>query len=48
MPVIPDFRFRRLRANPIIRDLVRETTVSMDDFIYPIFVQEGITDAVLI
>jgi len=34
-------RFRRKRINPILRDLVRETTLSLDDFIYPLFVREG-------
>ena len=34
-------RFRRLRANSQIRRLVRETSVSRADLIYPIFVAEG-------
>lgn len=34
-------RGRRLRANEAVRSLVRETKVSSDDFIYPIFVVEG-------
>ncbi|MEQ8196972.1 MAG: porphobilinogen synthase, partial [Clostridiaceae bacterium] len=34
-------RGRRLRASGAIRDLVRETTLSSKDFIYPIFVVEG-------
>lgn len=34
-------RGRRLRRNPAIRDMVRETTLSPNDFIYPIFVVEG-------
>jgi len=34
-------RFRRKRINPVLRDLVRETTLSLDDFIYPLFVKEG-------
>ena len=34
-------RPRRLRANPILRDLVRETTLSMNDFVYPLFVHYG-------
>jgi porphobilinogen synthase len=37
-----DFRFRRLRRNKIIRDLVRQTHLSKDDLILPIFVEEGI------
>ncbi|MBF0698452.1 porphobilinogen synthase [Streptococcus danieliae] len=35
-------RQRRLRRNPFLRDLVRETDVSLDDFIYPLFVKEGL------
>ena len=34
-------RFRRLRINPLFRDLVRETSISANDFIYPLFVVEG-------
>lgn len=34
-------RGRRLRENSAIRDLIRETTLSSQDFIYPIFVVEG-------
>lgn len=34
-------RPRRLRRNPIIRGMVRETRVSADTLIYPIFVIEG-------
>lgn len=34
-------RPRRLRANPLIRSMVRETRVSVDSLIYPIFVIEG-------
>lgn len=34
-------RGRRLRRNQTIRDMVRETTLSPNDFIYPIFVVEG-------
>ncbi|URZ14041.1 porphobilinogen synthase [Clostridium felsineum] len=34
-------RHRRLRKNSYIRDMVRETTLSSDDFIYPLFVVEG-------
>ncbi len=38
-------RFRRLRKTPAIRDLVRETHVSTDDLILPIFVEEGINES---
>lgn len=34
-------RHRRLRSSEAMRALVRETTLSTDDFIYPIFVAEG-------
>lgn len=34
-------RPRRLRANSAIRDLVRETKLSIEDLIYPLFVVEG-------
>lgn len=34
-------RFRRLRINPAIRQMVRETSVAASDFIYPLFIVEG-------
>ena len=34
-------RGRRLRVNSAIRSLVRENSLSVDDFIYPVFVVEG-------
>jgi porphobilinogen synthase len=34
-------RPRRLRRNPSIRSMVQETKLSVDDFIYPLFVMEG-------
>lgn len=34
-------RFRRLRINETLRNLVAETTLSHNDFIYPLFVKEG-------
>lgn len=34
-------RPRRLRKNETIRNLIRETKLSVEDFIYPIFVEEG-------
>ncbi|QKF64264.1 porphobilinogen synthase [Campylobacter corcagiensis] len=34
-------RYRRLRKNSNIRDLVRQTSLSVDDFIYPLFAVEG-------
>ena len=35
-------RFRRLRRTSALRDMVRETQLSTDDLILPIFVEEGI------
>jgi porphobilinogen synthase len=43
-PLPPDYlieRPRRLRKTPAIRKLVRETSLSRDDFILPLFVVEG-------
>jgi porphobilinogen synthase len=37
----PLYRPRRLRSNENIRRMVRETTLSPDDFIYPLFVMHG-------
>ena len=37
----PEYRGRRSRRSEGLRRLVRETKVSVDDFIYPIFVEEG-------
>lgn len=34
-------RLRRTRLNPLLRDLVRETRLDLDNFIYPLFVAEG-------
>ena len=36
------YRPRRLRASAGIRNMVRETTLSVNDFVYPIFVVPGI------
>ena len=35
------FRTRRLRTSEGIRRLVRETKLSVDDFVYPLFIEEG-------
>ncbi|MFQ5857542.1 MAG: porphobilinogen synthase [Anaerolineae bacterium] len=35
------YRPRRLRRTPAIRRMVRETSLSVDDFIYPLFVRHG-------
>lgn len=37
----PEKRLRRLRKNETLRRMVRENHLSVDDFIYPIFVEEG-------
>ena len=37
----PQQRLRRLRQHDVLRRLVRETTLSLDDFIYPLFVTGG-------
>jgi porphobilinogen synthase len=40
----PITRLRRLRTNPAIRDILRETRLALDDLIYPIFVEEELDD----
>jgi porphobilinogen synthase len=37
----PDIRMRRLRTSPTMRRMVRETALSVNDFIYPLFVRAG-------
>lgn len=37
----PTHRNRRLRTNDSIRSLVRETTISPNDFMFPMFIAEG-------
>ncbi len=37
----PETRMRRLRQNPAIRDLVRETRLSAEDLVMPLFVRTG-------
>src|SRR5438046_4210900 len=39
--MFPTQRPRRLRSHPLIRSLVRETTLSVDDLIFPLFVRPG-------
>lgn len=34
-------RTRRTRNNPIIRDLIADVNLTMNDFLYPIFIEEG-------
>lgn len=37
----PQVRLRRLRLNPALRSMVRETRLSVRDLIYPLFVRHG-------
>ena len=37
----PTTRLRRLRYNPLLRELVSETQLSVNDLIYPIFICDG-------
>src|SRR5438477_2724540 len=37
----PAVRPRRLRHHPLLRDLVRETTLTVRDLIFPLFVRPG-------
>lgn len=41
MASYPTKRLRRLRYNPLVRDMIRETVVTKNDFIYPMFVVPG-------
>jgi len=38
----PEVRLRRLRSNPVLRAMVRETVVRPSDLIMPLFVQDGV------
>ena len=41
MSTYPTIRHRRLRYNPLVRDMVRETVLTKNDLIYPLFVVPG-------
>lgn len=41
--MFPENRMRRLRL-PILKEMIRETTISTSDFIYPIFIDETISE----
>ena len=41
MSQYPTIRHRRLRYNPLVRDMVRETVLTKNDLIYPLFVVPG-------
>jgi porphobilinogen synthase len=43
--VFPTERPRRLRRTPALRRLVAETTLAPDDFVAPLFVAEGLSEA---
>jgi porphobilinogen synthase len=42
----PTARFRRLRSTPALRALVRETTLTPSDLIWPIFLMQGTDESV--
>ena len=37
MATYPEKRLRRLRYNPTVRDMIRETVLTKNDLIYPLF-----------
>jgi len=39
--MFPTTRLRRLRQHPVLRALARETTLTVDDLIFPLFVRPG-------
>src|SRR5213595_2094554 len=45
MTKFPTVRLRRTRQNEKLRGLVRETRLSVDQLIYPLFIAEGIHEA---
>ncbi|GAC1354010.1 MAG: porphobilinogen synthase [Ktedonobacteraceae bacterium] len=44
MTIFPTVRMRRTRQNEKLRSLVRETRLSIDQLIYPLFIAEGIQE----
>src|SRR2546421_10505751 len=44
MSTFPTVRLRRTRQNEKLRSLVRETHLAVDQFIYPLFIAEGISE----
>ncbi len=48
MTITPDFRFRRLRRTSTLRSLVRQNRLSAEDFVLPLFIEEGIDEPVKI
>jgi len=43
-PAFPVTRLRRLRRTEALRSLVRENAVTMNDLIYPVFIDEGLSE----
>ena len=41
MSEFPDTRLRRLRAQPAIRSMIRETRLTTSSFVYPMFIRHG-------
>lgn len=41
MPTFPELRMRRMRSQDFSRRLMRETSLSVNDLIYPLFIQDG-------
>jgi porphobilinogen synthase len=41
MPILPSHRPRRNRKSEVIRNMVQETNLAVQDFIYPVFLIEG-------
>lgn len=41
MAIYPEKRLRRLRYNPTVRDMIRETVLTKNDLIYPLFAVPG-------
>src|SRR4030042_2236489 len=37
----PKIRMRRLRSSPAMRRLLRRTNLSVENFVYPLFIREG-------
>lgn len=44
MSMFPHTRMRRMRRTSRIRDLVKETTLTVNDLIYPVFIKEGVSN----
>ena len=40
----PLTRLRRLRSSQAMRDMLQETSVTVNDLIYPIFIEEELDD----